>query len=77
MNDNLSVTRANKTKQKIIDAAVILITEKGFTATTIRDICTTADVSIGAFYHHFENKQALVASGFLMFDKTLNESLQT
>jgi AcrR family transcriptional regulator len=36
-----------------------LFSETGFDATGVAEICSTAGVSKGAFYHHFETKQAV------------------
>lgn len=46
-------------KQRILDAALELFAEKGFKATTIRDICKKAEVSLALVNYHFKNKQAL------------------
>lgn len=35
------------------------VREKGFTATRVDDLCTAAGVTKGAFFHHFELKEAL------------------
>ncbi len=44
---------------KLLDAALSLIREKGYTATTVDDLCARAGVTKGAFFHHFPDKQAL------------------
>jgi TetR/AcrR family transcriptional repressor of nem operon len=36
-----------------------VIRAKGFTATSVDDLCKAAEVTKGAFFHHFENKEAL------------------
>ncbi len=36
-----------------------MIRAKGFTATSVDDLCKAAEVTKGAFFHHFENKEAL------------------
>ncbi len=67
--------RSLKTKTSILKAAITLTKENGWANTTIRSICARADVSVGAFYHHFASKQELINQAFLLFDDTLNESL--
>ena len=43
-------------KAKLLDAALTVIRTKGFTATTVDELCSVAGVSKGAFFHHFKNK---------------------
>ncbi|MCC5876068.1 MAG: TetR/AcrR family transcriptional regulator [Candidatus Sumerlaeia bacterium] len=47
------------TKTKLLDAALRIIREKGYTATTIDDICRMAGVTKGGFFHHFKSKEDL------------------
>ncbi len=57
-----------KTKEKvkrsgildnIVVAAVKLMLEKGFTATSVEDICEAAGVTKGSFFHYFDSKEDL------------------
>lgn len=57
-----------KTKQKIIDAANACFIRKGMAYTLISDICEEAAVSVGTFYHYFNNKNDLIISQFKKFD---------
>ena len=50
---------ARDSKWKLLDAAMRVIRTKGYTATTVDDICHAAGVSKGSFIHHFESKEAL------------------
>lgn len=43
----------------MLDAARDLIRAKGYAATTVDDLCRAAGVTKGAFFHHFESKEAL------------------
>ena len=52
--------RSEETRTKITDAAIKLFSTRGFSAASVDDICEEAGISKGAFYHHFESKQALV-----------------
>ena len=47
------------TKENILHAAQKLMLAKGFTATSIDEICTEAQATKGSFFHFFENKEAL------------------
>ena len=51
---------AQETKKKIIEAAKIVISEKGFDAVSIDDIMAEAGLGKGTFYTHFERKEEVV-----------------
>jgi AcrR family transcriptional regulator len=51
--------RSEETRTKIIESAIKLFSARGFNAASVDDICKEAGISKGAFYHHFESKQAL------------------
>lgn len=46
-------------KLKLLEAALSVIRTKGFSATTVDDLCAAAGVTKGAFFHHFKSKDAL------------------
>ena len=48
-----------QTKEKLLNAAQKLMLEKGFTATSVEDICKVAGVTKGSFFHYFTNKEDL------------------
>jgi len=51
--------RGEETRSHILDVAGELFAEHGYDATSVADICARAGVTKGAFYHHFESKQAV------------------
>jgi AcrR family transcriptional regulator len=51
--------RSEETRARIIEAAIKLFSARGYNAASVDDICEVAGISKGAFYHHFESKQAL------------------
>jgi AcrR family transcriptional regulator len=51
--------RSEETHSRIIASAIKSFSSRGYNAATVEDICKMAGVSKGAFYHHFESKQAL------------------
>ena len=57
-----------RTQQKIIEAANTCFMRKGMAYTLITDICEEAGVSVGTFYHYFNNKNDLIISQFKKFD---------
>jgi TetR/AcrR family transcriptional regulator, transcriptional repressor for nem operon len=46
-------------KTKILDAAMHVIRAKGYSATTVDDICHAAALTKGSFFHHFKSKDDL------------------
>src|SRR5271156_6903789 len=48
-------------RQKIVDAALEVLIEKGFNGCGVQDITEAAGVPKGSFYNHFESKEALGA----------------
>lgn len=49
-------------KDKILDAALLVIRAKGYAATTVDDLCSASDVTKGAFFHHFKSKDDLAVA---------------
>ncbi|WP_161600650.1 TetR/AcrR family transcriptional regulator [Mycolicibacterium hodleri] len=56
--------RAVATRRRILDSAIRLFAEHGYTSTGTRQIIADSGMTGGAFYHHFETKNA-VASAIL------------
>jgi AcrR family transcriptional regulator len=52
------------TRQAVLDAARRLFVESGFAATSVDDIARHAETSKGAVYHHFTDKDAILAEVF-------------
>jgi len=46
-------------REKIIDAGLKVLIEKGFNGCGVQDITAAAGVPKGSFYNHFESKEAL------------------
>ena len=55
----LTMRTAHASKAKILDAALEVIRTKGYTATTVDDLCDAAGLTKGSFFHHFESKEDL------------------
>lgn len=66
---------SNSTKNKILDTAKKIALEDNFENLTIRDICSEAQISVGAFYHHFSSKEEMINESFLLYDQDLEERL--
>lgn len=56
------IEQAASTKAKIIAVARQLFATRGYAGTSTEEILEEAQVSRGALYHHFENKEALFAA---------------
>lgn len=54
------ITKNSKpAKVKLLEASFELIRSKGYTATTVDDLCKKAGVTNGTFFHYFDTKEAL------------------
>lgn len=59
MDNRISPGQSTNARAKLLDAATRLVREKGFSATSIDDLCKAAGVTKGAFFHYFASKEAL------------------
>jgi AcrR family transcriptional regulator len=55
------------TRQKLLDAALAVLTDKGFGETSIDDIVERAGASRGTYYLYFKNKTEIVEELFTKF----------
>lgn len=56
-----------KTKNAIIEAAIVLFNSKGFTGTSIRDIAQKANVNVSNISYYFQNKRGLLEYCFTTY----------
>jgi AcrR family transcriptional regulator len=59
MTQNQKQLQSEQTRHRIIDTAVRIFARKGFHGTSMADLASAANLTKGAFYHHFESKDAL------------------
>lgn len=52
--------KARRTRQRMLDAAAGLFTERGWAGTTVEDIARSAEVGVQTVYFTFKNKRALL-----------------
>jgi len=51
--------RKRETRERLLDAALRLMAERGMAGVTINEITEAADVGFGSFYNYFESKEAI------------------
>ena len=61
----VATPKAEETRERILDAALKLFRERGFDATTMRDIAAAAGVATGAAYYYFRSKEELVMAFYV------------
>jgi len=61
------------TKQKILNTALILFAEKGYSSTTIEEIAKISKISKGLVYNHFKSKKHLLNEVIMMLGPALEE----
>ena len=61
------------TKKKIFDTTVLLMKKKGYNKITIREICQTAEISVGTFYLYFLSKDDILLDIYRKLLTTLSE----
>jgi AcrR family transcriptional regulator len=66
--------RSAETRQRLLDAAITLMHERGLAGTSTNDIAEAAGVSRGALTHHFESREELIAAAIEdMLDRVIGE----
>lgn len=59
MTQAIVTPRRSQTRERLIDAAVVLFAEKGVLGASVEEICERAQFTRGAFYSNFSDKDAL------------------
>lgn len=68
--------RAEATRRRIIDSAVELFDELGYGETGLADVLQRAGVSKGAFYYHFDSKEAVAAAIIEEYRRRINQAVK-
>jgi TetR/AcrR family transcriptional repressor of nem operon len=58
------------TRGKLLDAALTLVRTKGFSATSVDEICAAAGVTKGSFFHYFRSKEDLAIAAATRWSET-------
>ena len=67
--------QAEMTRTKILDVCRKLLKEHTYEEISITDICEEAQISVGAFYHHFISKDSIVVELYRDIDTTFEEEV--
>lgn len=57
---NLRQIQAKNTREHILNVIAVMLKDRAIDDISIQEICKEANVSVGSFYHHFENKAAII-----------------
>lgn len=68
--------RGEQLQAHILQTALQLFSERGYFNTSVQDIRKQADVSTGAIYHHFKNKEDLAKSLYLSLLYRMQDEIQ-
>lgn len=68
--------RSEETRSRILEAALKLFSNYGYNKASVDDICSEAGISKGAFYHHFESKQALFLALLDSWLQTIDKAIE-
>lgn len=63
--------KGRRSRQRIIDTAITMIRDRGYSATTIQDICAGVGLGIGTFYHYFRSKEEVLLAYIKAEDQDL------
>ncbi len=69
------VKRVPDKENAIFEATLAILVERGFHDITVSKIALKADISIGAIYHHFENKQDVINKLYIRTRKRFSERI--
>ena len=60
-------------REKLLGTALRLVREKGYDATSVDDLCRSAGVTKGAFFHHFVSKERLGVAATQFWTKVTSQ----
>jgi len=65
--------RKDAKRRHIVETAAKVFAARGYTGTTVKDIVTAAEVSVGSFYFYFESKEQIFAALYDAMSDLMNE----
>jgi AcrR family transcriptional regulator len=67
--------KAQETRDRILQAAIELFQERGFEATTMREVAARAGMATGAAYYYFGSKEELVLAYYMSTHEEAHEAI--
>ncbi|MGB5076484.1 MAG: helix-turn-helix domain-containing protein, partial [Sphingorhabdus sp.] len=64
-------------RARLIEAAHVTVRYKGYSATSVDELCARAGVTKGAFFHHFATKEALAIEAVEQWTRRAEELIFT
>jgi AcrR family transcriptional regulator len=68
--------KGERTREHILNTALTLFAQKGYAATTLRDIAKEADVSLGLAYRYFDSKEEFAIALYERLIEELEEEAE-
>ncbi|MGB3500271.1 MAG: TetR/AcrR family transcriptional regulator [Mesorhizobium sp.] len=68
---------AHPSRQKLIDAAIALVRERGYADTKVDEICARAGIGKGSFFHHFKTKEDVLLASIDHWNSFTGEAFRT
>ena len=72
--DRARTVQGERSRVALLNAAIDLISERGYAGTSVGDVCKRAGVAKTALYWHFENKEAVVNALYQRYESGLDIS---
>lgn len=67
--------RAERTRQRILEAGAELFSHEGYHATSSKKIARAAGISVGSFYNHFRDKKELLLAVYREHVEKVHETI--
>src|SRR5450759_3559345 len=61
------ISKSEKSRDSILEAAAKLFRRQGYSATTLRQIAAMAEIKAGSIYYYFDSKEAILNEVCLLY----------
>ena len=75
-NQKTDLSKADVSRERILDAAAKLFRGNGYAATTLRDIADEARMKAGSIYYHFKSKEELLEAVLEIGIRSVHEAVK-